>query len=616
MHTYERPAPNAGARHRRESMVYDRPETLTDALAILAREPRTVLAGGTDLYPATAAADARRAASSTSPASPSSPASPAATAHLRIGACTTWADDPRRRAAARLRRAARRRGRGRRPADPERRHHRRQPLQRLARRRRRAAAPRARRRGRARRRRRPPPPAARRLPARRPRAPRCRPDEILTAVLVPEAALAGRSAFLKLGARALSRHLHRHGRGPARRRRTAASPPPRSRSAPAARSRTRLPAVEAAPRRRRRRRAPRRPRRRRRGRRRARARSTTCAPPPPTAPRPPPSCSAAPSRCGRWREPAPPRLGFTLNGRPVAFDAPPTAPPLRASCARTPASPAPRSAATPATAAPAPCCSTARRSAPASPPPPASPGRRVTTVEGLADGRRSPACRPPSSRHGAAQCGICTPGMLMAADRASRPHAAPRPRPRSRRPRRRPLPLHRLPQDHRRGRGRRRRDAAAPPPPPAPPSAPRLPRLDGAAKVDGSDGFGADLWRRGGAGAQGRPLAAPPRRLRLRRPRRLVRARPGVAARLHRRRHPRPQPPSASSRPSPTSPPSPSSPARFRGEAVALVAFEDGAAADLDGFPVTWTPLPALADPAAAERPARRRSTPTAPATS
>ena len=43
--------------------------------------------------------------------------------------------------------------------------------------------------------------------------------------------------------------------------------------------------------------------------------------------------------------------------------------------------------------------------------------------------------------------------------------------------------------------------------------------------------------------------------------------------------------------------------ARFRGEAVALIAFEDGAACALDDFPVAWTPLPALADPAAAEAP-------------
>ena len=44
------------------------------------------------------------------------------------------------------------------------------------------------------------------------------------------------------------------------------------------------------------------------------------------------------------------------------------------------------------------------------------------------------------------------------------------------------------------------------------------------------------------------------------------------------------------------------SPARFRGEAVALVAFEDdGRVPDLSGFPLAWTPLPALTDPDQAE---------------
>ena len=41
-------------------------------------------------------------------------------------------------------------------------------------------------------------------------------------------------------------------------------------------------------------------------------------------------------------------------------------------------------------------------------------GREVTTVEGLAGERLSPLQRS-FQRHGAAQCGICTPGMLMAA---------------------------------------------------------------------------------------------------------------------------------------------------------------------------------------------------------
>ena len=43
------------------------------------------------------------------------------------------------------------------------------------------------------------------------------------------------------------------------------------------------------------------------------------------------------------------------------------------------------------------------------------------------------------------------------------------------------------------------------------------------------------------------------------------------------------------------------SPARFRGECVALVAFEPGTDADTNAFPISWTPLPALTCPAMAE---------------
>ncbi len=42
-------------------------------------------------------------------------------------------------------------------------------------------------------------------------------------------------------------------------------------------------------------------------------------------------------------------------------------------------------------------------------------GREVTTVEGLAKGGRLSALQTAFQKHGAAQCGICTPGMLMAA---------------------------------------------------------------------------------------------------------------------------------------------------------------------------------------------------------
>ena len=42
-------------------------------------------------------------------------------------------------------------------------------------------------------------------------------------------------------------------------------------------------------------------------------------------------------------------------------------------------------------------------------------GRDVTTAEGLSKGETLNALQESFLRHGAAQCGICTPGMLMAA---------------------------------------------------------------------------------------------------------------------------------------------------------------------------------------------------------
>ena len=42
-------------------------------------------------------------------------------------------------------------------------------------------------------------------------------------------------------------------------------------------------------------------------------------------------------------------------------------------------------------------------------------GRAVTTVEGLAATPMGAALQRAFLHHGAAQCGICTPGMLMAA---------------------------------------------------------------------------------------------------------------------------------------------------------------------------------------------------------
>ncbi len=53
-------------------------------------------------------------------------------------------------------------------------------------------------------------------------------------------------------------------------------------------------------------------------------------------------------------------------------------------------------------------------------------GRAVTTVEGLAEGGDLNALQAAFARHGAAQCGICTPGMLMAATALLREARAPR----------------------------------------------------------------------------------------------------------------------------------------------------------------------------------------------
>ncbi|MEQ8356102.1 MAG: molybdopterin-dependent oxidoreductase [Kiloniellaceae bacterium] len=54
-------------------------------------------------------------------------------------------------------------------------------------------------------------------------------------------------------------------------------------------------------------------------------------------------------------------------------------------------------------------------------------GRRVTTVEGLAADPQARCLQQAFLDHGAAQCGICTPGMLMAASALLRQVAAPTP---------------------------------------------------------------------------------------------------------------------------------------------------------------------------------------------
>ncbi len=205
---------------------------------------------------------------------------------------------------------------------------------------------------------------------------------------------------------------------------------------------------------------------------------------------------------------------------------------------------------------------------------------------------------------GAAQCGICTPGMLMAA-----------------------LPLVRAGQATEaevmdalggvlcRCTGYRKILAAVLAaasergPAPAPPGylrqdegavGRRVQRLDGAAKVAG-DVFGADLWRPGGLVLRALRSPHPHAGFAFGDLAGWLAATPGAVAVWTAADIPGRNAfgviPAFADQPA-LAP----SPARFRGEAVALAAFEDdGRGPDLSGFPVVWSPLPALTDPAAAE---------------
>jgi CO/xanthine dehydrogenase FAD-binding subunit len=180
-------------------MFYDRPKTLEGALAVLARGPRTVLAGGTDLYPGTEGPELVGDVLDITGV-PGLTGIAMDAEGLRIGACTSWAEvrdaalapacDGLRAAAAevggvQIQEAGTVGGNlcnASPAADGV------PPLLALD-----AEVELAGRTGR------------RRLPLPAfltgPRATARRPDEILTAVLVPAAALTGRSTFLKLGAR-------------------------------------------------------------------------------------------------------------------------------------------------------------------------------------------------------------------------------------------------------------------------------------------------------------------------------------------------------------------------------------------------------------------------------
>ncbi len=224
-------------------------------------------------------------------------------------------------------------------------------------------------------------------------------------------------------------------------------------------------------------------------------------------------------------------------------------------------------------------------------------GARVETVEGQGDGLDR--LKASFLRHGAAQCGICTPGMLMAAAELLAQV---------------PCPTEDQAQQALGGvlcrcTGYRKilaavcdawRDEPLPQAPVDPPVGARVARLDGAAKVAG-DVFGADFVPEGALVVKAVRSPHPHAEFSFGNLAGFA-ARPGVAGVFTAADIPGRNAfsviPAFADQPAIAA-----SPARFRGECVAIVAFEPGAEPDLTGFPVTWTPLPALLTPETAEAP-------------
>jgi CO/xanthine dehydrogenase Mo-binding subunit/aerobic-type carbon monoxide dehydrogenase small subunit (CoxS/CutS family) len=224
-------------------------------------------------------------------------------------------------------------------------------------------------------------------------------------------------------------------------------------------------------------------------------------------------------------------------------------------------------------------------------------GRKVETVESLAagDGILS-RLQQAFLAHGAAQCGICTPGMLMSATDLLRRVAAPS----------REAVLDAIGGTLCRCTGYRKivdavlAASAAPVPVVAPPQGQavgaRVPRVDGAAKVMGSDVYGADavpadaLWLR----VVRSPYAHA--RFTVGDLEAVIRGQPGLACVLAARDVPfngfgiypdvKDQPVLADGL------------VRYRGEAVlALVGTRDAVLRLRDeALPISWTPLPPVAD--------------------
>ncbi|MDO9639150.1 MAG: molybdopterin-dependent oxidoreductase [Pseudotabrizicola sp.] len=220
-------------------------------------------------------------------------------------------------------------------------------------------------------------------------------------------------------------------------------------------------------------------------------------------------------------------------------------------------------------------------------------GADVETIE--SDAKDLDQLRDAFLRHGAAQCGICTPGMLMAAVDLRRRIAAP---------------TEAQVQDALGGvlcrcTGYRKIiaaicDTGVAEPAMADGVGASVTRLDGQAKVRG-DRFGADDWPEGALTVVALRSPHPHARFRFGDLAGFAR-RPGVAAIFTAADIPGRNAfgviPAFADQPAIAQ-----SPARFRGECVALVAFEAGTEPDLTGFPVDWDPMPPLTTPAEAEAP-------------
>ncbi|WP_102224223.1 molybdopterin-dependent oxidoreductase [Acidimangrovimonas sediminis] len=229
-------------------------------------------------------------------------------------------------------------------------------------------------------------------------------------------------------------------------------------------------------------------------------------------------------------------------------------------------------------------------------------GCEIRTVEGLSQtaegGAALGALQRAFLRHGAAQCGICTPGMLMAATALLKEVATPT-------------------EDQARaalggvlcrctGYGRiiaavcdAGRDMVGPAPSAGAAVGAALERLDGLPKVDGTEAFGADLWPAGALVVRAvrapHPAArfvfgdlidwAGPRQVRV-----------FTAADIAGENRFGVIPPFADQ------PALAEGEARLRGEAIAIVVGEAEVMAtlDLDDFPVIWEPLDPVTDPEAA----------------